>query len=179
MQVWEFERDGEVVRASVESKVFRSYDAMAVTDASPIVQLVLRAAAAIGAPVASAAMGGGCDANVLNHRGFEVANLGTGMQRIHTVHEWLRVSDMVAAAEVTSIAVRVRTGSTSNWPPPGKVTSSSSAAAISSIASLRLRAQSRIGSCRTRAAISGSAVVHQAAIRSPSLRPAQITASTA
>jgi len=101
-------RDGEVVRASVESKVFRSYDAMAVTDASPIVQLVLRAAAAIGAPVASAAMGGGCDANVLNRRGFEVANLGTGMQRIHTVHEWLRVSDMARTAAVITEMIRLR-----------------------------------------------------------------------
>jgi tripeptide aminopeptidase len=46
-------------------------------------------------------MGGGCDANVLNRRGFEVVNLGTGMRDIHTTREWLRVSDMVAAAEVT------------------------------------------------------------------------------
>ena len=45
-------------------------------------------------------MGGGCDANVLNRRGFQVANLGTGMRDIHTVKEWLRVSDMVRTAEV-------------------------------------------------------------------------------
>ena len=45
-------------------------------------------------------MGGGCDANVLNGRGFQVANLGTGMRDIHTVKEWLRVSDMVRTAEV-------------------------------------------------------------------------------
>jgi len=101
-------REGEVVRAWVESKVFRSYDAMAVTDDSPIVQLVLRAAKAIGAPVSSAAMGGGCDANVLNQRGFEVANLGTGMQQIHTVHEWLRVSDMARTAAVITEMVRLR-----------------------------------------------------------------------
>jgi len=98
-------RDGEVVRASVESRIFRSYDAMAVTDESPIVRLVLRAAAALGAPVASAAMGGGCDANVLNRRGFEVANLGTGMRDIHTVKEWLDVNDMVLAAEVLLEAI--------------------------------------------------------------------------
>ncbi len=77
-------------------------------DESPIVQLVLRAARAIGASVESAAMGGGCDANVLNRRGFQVANLGTGMQRIHTVHEWLRVSDMVRTAAVIAEMVRLR-----------------------------------------------------------------------
>jgi len=72
------------------------------------VQLVLRAAQAIGASVESAAMGGGCDANVLNRRGFEVANLGTGMQKIHTVHEWLRVSDMARTAAVITEMVRLR-----------------------------------------------------------------------
>jgi len=63
---------------------------------------------AIGASVESAAMGGGCDANVLNRRGFEVANLGTGMQKIHTVHEWLRVSDMARTAAVITEMVRLR-----------------------------------------------------------------------
>ena len=96
------------VRASVESRIFRSYEEMAVPDESPIVQLVLRAAQAIGASVESAAMGGGCDANVLNRRGFEVANLGTGMQKIHTVHEWLRVSDMARTAAVITEMVRLR-----------------------------------------------------------------------
>ncbi|HEY6417934.1 MAG TPA: hypothetical protein VIX59_02935 [Candidatus Binataceae bacterium] len=42
-----------------------------------------------------------CDANVLNHRGLVVANLGTGMRDIHTVREWLDVKHMVARAEVT------------------------------------------------------------------------------
>jgi len=101
-------RGDEIVRASVESRISRSYEAMAVPDESPIVQLVFRGAAAVGAPVTSAAMGGGCDANILNRRGFEVANLGTGMQRIHTVHEWLRVSDMVRTAAVILEMIRLR-----------------------------------------------------------------------
>ncbi|MCC6765338.1 MAG: M20/M25/M40 family metallo-hydrolase [Deltaproteobacteria bacterium] len=92
--------DGEERRARVETIVEQSYEAMNVPDAAPIVQLVLRAAAALGHGVESAAMGGGCDANVLNGRGFQVANLGTGMRDIHTVKEWLRVSDMIRTAEV-------------------------------------------------------------------------------
>ncbi len=92
--------DGREVRARVESVIERSYDAMDVPDAAPIVQLVLRAAASLGHSVESAPMGGGCDANVLNGRGFQVANLGTGMRDIHTVKEWLRVGDMVRTAEV-------------------------------------------------------------------------------
>jgi tripeptide aminopeptidase len=52
-------------------------------------------------------MGGGCDANILNRRGLEVVNLGTGMREIHTTSEWLAVSDMVAAAEVTLAALQL------------------------------------------------------------------------
>lgn len=92
--------DGREQHARVESTIERSYDAMNVPDAAPIVQLVLRAAASLGHAVESGPMGGGCDANVLNRRGFQVANLGTGMRDIHTVKEWLRVSDMVRTADV-------------------------------------------------------------------------------
>lgn len=92
--------DGEQRRARVETVVEQSYAAMNVPDAAPIVQLVLRAAASLGHDVESGPMGGGCDANVLNGRGFQVANLGTGMRDIHTVKEWLRVSDMIRTAEV-------------------------------------------------------------------------------
>jgi tripeptide aminopeptidase len=92
--------DGREVRARVASTIERSYDALNVPDTAPIVQLVLSAARSLGHSVESAPMGGGCDANVLNGRGFEVANLGTGMRDIHTVKEWLRVSDMVRTAEV-------------------------------------------------------------------------------
>ncbi|MEO6029014.1 MAG: M20/M25/M40 family metallo-hydrolase [Candidatus Binatia bacterium] len=92
--------DGRQVAARIETTIEQSYGALDVPDDAPIVQLVLRAAAALGHSVESAPMGGGCDANVLNRRGFQVANLGTGMRDIHTVKEWLRVSDMVRTAEV-------------------------------------------------------------------------------
>jgi tripeptide aminopeptidase len=102
--------DGSTARASIDARIVRSYEQMALPDEAPIVALVRRAAAAIGTTVTSAAMGGGCDANVLNRRGFEVANLGTGMQRIHTVHEWLRVSDMIRTAAVITEMVRLHGG---------------------------------------------------------------------
>jgi tripeptide aminopeptidase len=55
-------------------------------------------------------MGGGCDANIMNQRGLEVVNLGTGMRDIHTTSEWLKVSDMVAAAEVTLSLITLAAG---------------------------------------------------------------------
>lgn len=91
--------------AEVDVRVEPLYSAMAVADDAPIMRLLRAAAARTGREVTSAGMGGGCDANVLNQRGLEVVNLGTGMREIHTTKEWLKVSDMVAAAEVTLAAI--------------------------------------------------------------------------
>ena len=93
--------------SSVTVRVEPSYAAMNVADDAPIMRLVRAAAARAGRTIASAGMGGGCDANILNHRGFEVVNLGTGMREIHTTKEWLKVSDMVAAAEVTLAVIEL------------------------------------------------------------------------
>src|SRR5579884_401639 len=87
--------------AAVEVRVTPLYEPMHVADDAPIMRLLTAAAARVGRTVTAAGTGGGCDANILNRRGFEVVNLGTGMQEIHSTREWLRVSDMVAAAEVT------------------------------------------------------------------------------
>jgi tripeptide aminopeptidase len=93
--------------AQAEVNVVGEYHPMAVPDDAPIMQLLHAAAARVGRTITAAGMGGGCDANVLNRRGLEVVNLGTGMQDIHTTKEWLRVTDMVAAAEVTLAAIQL------------------------------------------------------------------------
>ncbi len=93
--------------ARVEVGVESAYEPMVVADDSTIMRLVARAATRAGRTITPAGMGGGCDANVLNRRGFEVVNLGTGMRDIHTTSEWLRVSDMVGAAEVTLAVVEL------------------------------------------------------------------------
>jgi tripeptide aminopeptidase len=93
--------------ARVDVQVETAYESMSVADDAPIMRLVAAAAARVGRTITSAGMGGGCDANILNRRGLEVVNLGTGMRDIHTTSEWLRVSDMVAAAEVTLAAIEL------------------------------------------------------------------------
>ena len=91
-------------------RVTPSYEPMEVADDAPIMRLVRAAAARAGRTISRRRMGGGCDANILNRRGLEVVNLGTGMREIHTTNEWLKVSDMVAAAEVTLAAIELSSG---------------------------------------------------------------------
>jgi tripeptide aminopeptidase len=77
---------------------------MDVPETARIVKLVHAAAKNLNLEMKTDATGGGCDANVLNQKGLVVANLGTGMREIHTVHEWLDLNDLyVSAAMVLEI----------------------------------------------------------------------------
>jgi tripeptide aminopeptidase len=94
------ELDGKRHRARIESKIERDYDRMDVPDGAPIVTLVKAAAKKLNLQLQTSATGGGCDANVLNQKGLEVANLATGMREIHTVNEWLDLKDLYLSAEI-------------------------------------------------------------------------------
>jgi tripeptide aminopeptidase len=91
----------------VEAKIERDYDRMDVSDGAPIVQLVRAAAKNLRVNVKTLATGGGCDANVLNQKGLEVANLSTGMREIHTVKEWLDLKDLNLSAQMVLEVVRL------------------------------------------------------------------------
>ena len=98
---------GQLHRAWIEEKCERDYESMAVPDDAPIVQLLLRAASAAGTKLATASIGGGCDANVFNRRGIQSVNFGTGMRDIHTVNEWLDLKDFYACADVVLECVKL------------------------------------------------------------------------
>jgi len=98
---------GAQFSASVEAKIERDYECMDVSDGAPIVQLVRAAAKNLRVDVKTLATGGGCDANVLNQKGLEVANLSTGMREIHTVKEWLDLKDLNLSAQMVLEVVRL------------------------------------------------------------------------
>lgn len=99
--------DGKHFQATVEARIERDYDRLNVSDDSAIVQLVRAAARNLGMEIKTMATGGGCDANVLNKKGLEVANLSTGMRDIHTVKEWLDLNDLYTSAEMVLEILRL------------------------------------------------------------------------
>ena len=103
----ELKLDGQVFRAGVESKIERDYDRLDVSDDSRLVRLVRAAGKNLGIDVKTQSTGGGCDANVLNKKGLEVANLSTGMREIHTVKEWLDLNDLYLSARIVLEIVRL------------------------------------------------------------------------
>ncbi|HEY6367556.1 MAG TPA: M20/M25/M40 family metallo-hydrolase [Candidatus Binatia bacterium] len=101
------ELDGKHFQATVEAQIDRDYDRMHVPDDSAIVRLVQAAAKNLRVELQTLATGLGCDANVLNRKGLEVANLSTGMRDIHTVNEWLDLKDLYLSAEMVLEIVRL------------------------------------------------------------------------
>ena len=97
---------GRLLEARVEVSAERDYQAMDLPDDAPIVRLVREAAVALGRPFKTRPTGGGCDANVLNGQGLQVANLGTGMREIHTVNEWLDLRELGETVELVLEVVR-------------------------------------------------------------------------
>jgi tripeptide aminopeptidase len=92
--------DGQVFRGKVDTKIERDYDRLDVSDDSRLVHLVRAAGKNLGIEVKTQSTGGGCDANVFNKKGLEVANLSTGMREIHTVKEWLDLNDLYLSARM-------------------------------------------------------------------------------
>jgi len=104
---YSLEIDGKLFHPRVETSVERQYDPMDVSNESPIVKLVHSAGRNLGMQVQTLATGGGCDANVFNKKGVEVANLSTGMREIHTVKEWLDLKDLYTSARIVLEIVRL------------------------------------------------------------------------
>jgi tripeptide aminopeptidase len=99
--------NGKRYRATVEAKIDRDYNRMDIPDTAPIVELVRAAARNLNCDLKTTATGGGCDANVFNQKGLEVANLATGMREIHTVSEWLDLKDLYLCASMVLEILRV------------------------------------------------------------------------
>ena len=100
------EKDGREVRARIDEKIERDYQAMQLGEDAPVVTWVLSAAKRLGVEITCQKTGGGCDANIFNGYGLNIANLGTGMREIHTVKEFLILEEFYQTARVVLEVLR-------------------------------------------------------------------------
>lgn len=94
------EVNGEPVAASMQIELRDDYPAMAVDKEAGILQLITASAQQLGMPLKVTAAGGGSDANVFNANGIETVILGTGMNKVHSVEEEVKVDDLVQIARL-------------------------------------------------------------------------------
>jgi tripeptide aminopeptidase len=86
---------------TLDQTVFEGYPGYALAADDPPVALAGRALRACGHEPVLISSGGGVDANVLNARGIPTANLGNGMQGIHSADEQIAARDVRAMVDVT------------------------------------------------------------------------------
>ncbi len=84
--------------AEGEVKVEFLYPEICLAENEPVVQVAVEAARKAGIQPSLVKTGGGSDASIINGAGIRCANLGIGMQNVHTVEEYILVEDLVADA---------------------------------------------------------------------------------
>jgi tripeptide aminopeptidase len=98
-------------KAKTEIKINREYDCYNLSSDDRTVKIAIRAAEKIGLLPSFHASGGGSDANIFNKKGFPSVVLSVGMEKVHTVDEYILVKNLKNTAEyVLSIINTVISG---------------------------------------------------------------------
>ncbi|MCX8129278.1 MAG: M20/M25/M40 family metallo-hydrolase [Clostridia bacterium] len=84
---------------SVDFKSELEYPAYSINQNSSIVKILQKAAEGAGVKLLLESTGGGSDTNIINGKGIEAVDISVGMDKVHSVEEQIRISDMVKAAE--------------------------------------------------------------------------------
>ncbi len=97
--VEEYNREAEPgLSARFEAKVTEDYPLMRLGNRNKSILLASKAAERSGIDAPLRTGGGGSDANIFNSKGLEVAIIGTGMDKVHTVNEQIKIEDMTNTA---------------------------------------------------------------------------------
>lgn len=81
--------------AQIEVISTRAYNAYQISDDNSHVVSIKEAFKSINISPITKPTGGGSDANIFNEKGLTTVNLSTGMSKVHTTEEFIKVSDMV------------------------------------------------------------------------------------
>lgn len=92
--------------AKVEIKTKRVYDSFNVDENEEIVTLLKKVFTNMGIEPAVIPTGGGSDTNVLNANSIKAVNLSVGMEKAHTLEEYILIEDLVNSARMVVEIVR-------------------------------------------------------------------------
>ena len=99
------ERSQELPSGEVNfTKVFKAFY---IEEKDPLLELVKKAGERIGLTIRVKKKEGGSDANVFNERGIKCVILGTGMQKVHTTEEFIRIKDLLTSARLVFEIVKL------------------------------------------------------------------------
>lgn len=94
-----FHREVQALGATVIFTSTREYNMFDISPNKSLIDLCRRAAKRIDVPLLLRPTGGGSDANYFNSFGIPTAVIASGMSKVHTLEEEIKISDMVKATE--------------------------------------------------------------------------------
>jgi tripeptide aminopeptidase len=87
-------------KPSLDFRTVEEYPVMKLDRDSSVIKRVKDAAAALDINLDYVVAGGGSDANIFNRLGLQCAILSTGMDKVHSTQETIKLTDMVLTAEL-------------------------------------------------------------------------------
>ena len=87
-------------KPSLDFKVTEEYPVLKLDQESAVIKRVGEAAASLGAELDYVVAGGGSDANIFNSLGIQCAILSTGMDKVHSTRETIKLSEMALTADL-------------------------------------------------------------------------------
>ncbi|MBW2501387.1 MAG: M20/M25/M40 family metallo-hydrolase [Deltaproteobacteria bacterium] len=97
---WAPSRGTPGAKPSLQFAVIDDYPVMKLAQDSAVIRRVEAAARTRGVHLDYVVAGGGSDANIFNSFGLQCAILSTGMDRVHSTRETIKLSDMALTAEL-------------------------------------------------------------------------------
>jgi tripeptide aminopeptidase len=94
-------------KARLELDVERAYSAINLDEDELVIKFAALAIANLGFTKALKATGGGSDANIFNGFGIPTANLGIGMEKVHTTEEIINVTDLENSAKLVCEIIKL------------------------------------------------------------------------
>lgn len=98
---------GKQITARMEEKVVKEYSKFEIPEGAPVVQRILKAGKKLGVDIGTLRGGGGSDANIFNKKGIQTAVVGTGMQKVHTKEEFIKIESLMLSANILLEALRL------------------------------------------------------------------------
>jgi len=80
--------------ATLEKKLYDRYERFSIPNDDFVTRLAVAAAEAVGCKPRTFRGGGGSDANIFNQKGIRSIVAGTGMDKVHTVHERIALDEL-------------------------------------------------------------------------------------
>ena len=88
------------VKPSLNFTIIDDYPVLKLDRESDVLKRVEQAATSMGMNLDFVVAGGGSDANIFNGYGLQCAILSTGMDKVHSTDETIKLSDMALTAEL-------------------------------------------------------------------------------